>query len=583
MKKRALLSVSDKTGIQDFATGLVDRGWEILSTGGTARALREAGLEVTEVARITGHPEMMEGRVKTLHPAVHAGLLARRDNPDDLAALEAQGYAPIDLVAVNLYPFRETVARHGVTLPEAVEKIDIGGPTMIRSAAKNHKDVWVVVEPGDYAGVLAALDAGGDQGAMKQSLAAKVFRHVSGYDDAIATFLVEAGGHVAAASGAGAATRSTPGAGAAAPSTPGTGIPTEGEGFPESFLAKATRIQSCRYGENPDQAAAFYGFEGFSGGVAGLTQLHGKELSYNNILDLDGALLALSPFAFSPKAAVCIIKHTTPCGLAMGASVEEAYEKALATDPTSAFGSVIAVNRGVNLAAAEAISQLFVECLVAPAFTDGAMEVLTQKKNIRILTLPWNVGPVEREPSGQDWWTEAPEEARVAGRFLAAHSRIPEARVFRSVYGGVLVQGPPNPPYYGIPGEEWKVVTERAPTEAEMNDLRFAWAAVYGVKSNAILLAGNGATLGIGAGQMSRVDASKIAVRKAGEAGLSLEGAALASDAFFPFRDGVDAAAAAGVKAIVEPGGSVRDEEVIGAANEHGIAMVFTGRRLFRH
>jgi len=552
MKKRALLSVSDKTGIQDLARGLVERGWELLSTGGTAKALRDAGLPVLEVAEITGHPEMMEGRVKTLHPAVHAGLLARRDHPGDLAALEEQGYAPIDLVAVNLYPFRETVSKAGVTLAEAVEKIDIGGPTMIRSAAKNHKDVWVVVEPGDYPAVLEALDGKGDVASLKQALAGKVFRHVSDYDDAIANFM-------------------------AAQNEP------EEDGFPEAFRARAKRIQSCRYGENPDQAAAFYGYEGFEGGLAGLTQHHGKELSYNNLLDLDGALQALSPFAFSPKAAVCIIKHTTPCGLAIDDSLEGAYRKALATDPVSAFGSAISVNRQVDEATARALSELFVECLVAPSFTDGALEILTQKKNIRLLSLALSAPASDREPTGEGWWDGADDEVKSAGRFLAAHSRVPEARVFRSVYGGVLVQGPPNPPYYGIPGEAWKVVTERAPTDAEMDDLRFAWAAVYGVKSNAILLAKDGATLGVGAGQMSRVDSSKIAVRKAGEAGLELAGAALASDAFFPFRDGVDAAAEAGVKAIVEPGGSIRDEEVIGAANEHGIAMVFTGRRLFRH
>jgi phosphoribosylaminoimidazolecarboxamide formyltransferase/IMP cyclohydrolase len=554
MKKRALLSVSDKNGIQDFAKGLVSRGWEILSTGGTARALREAGLEVIEVAEITGHPEMMEGRVKTLHPAVHAGLLARRDNPDDLAALEAQGYAPIDLVAVNLYPFRERVAKPDVTLPEAVEKIDIGGPTMIRSAAKNHKDVWVVVEPSDYQAVLGALDGEGDVKALKQALAAKVFRHVSAYDDAIANFLETVGDEDVEA----------------------------GSPFPEMLEVSAVRLQALRYGENPDQAAAFYGYSGFDGGLAGLTQLHGKELSYNNLLDLDGALQALSPFAFSPKPAVGIIKHTTPCGLALGDSLLAAYRKALATDPVSAFGSVISLNRQVDGQTAQALTDLFVECIVAPGFSEEAMETLTHKKNLRLLTLPTGSPPSDLEPD-QAWWTEAPDEVRNAGRFLAAHSRIPKAQVFRSVYGGVLMQGPPNPPYYGLDGEEWKVVTDRAPTEVEMDDLRFAWAAVYGVKSNAILLAKDGGTLGIGAGQMSRVDSSKIAVRKAGEAGLDLTGAALASDAFFPFRDGVDAAAAAGVKAIVEPGGSVRDEEVIAAANEHGIAMVFTGRRLFRH
>ncbi len=563
MKKRALLSVSDKAGIQDFAAGLVERGWELLSTGGTAKALRDADLPVTDVAEITGHPEMMDGRVKTLHPAVHAGLLARRNNLEDLSALAAHGYVLIDLVAVNLYPFRETVAKAGVTLAEAVEKIDIGGPTMIRSAAKNYGDVWVVVDPADYGMVLEAMDGEGDGKALRLELAAKVFRHVSDYDDAIANFLGAAGD----------------GAGAAAAAGKGSGD----AGFPELLYVKAQRRQTLRYGENPDQAAAFYTYPGFEGGLAGLTQLHGKELSYNNLLDLDGALLALSPFAFSPKAAVCIIKHTTPCGLAVGDTPEAAYKKALATDPVSAFGSVISMNRGVDGATAQALSELFVECIVAPAYSADAMEVLTQKKNIRLLTLPGGAAASELEPAGTGWWEAAAPEVRDAARFLAAHSRVPEPQVFRSVYGGVLMQGPPNPPYYGLSGEEWRVVTKRAPTDAEMDDLRFAWAAVYGVKSNAILLARDGATLGIGAGQMSRVDSSKIAVRKAGEAGLDLAGAALASDAFFPFRDGVDAAAEAGVKAIVEPGGSMRDEEVIAAADEHGIAMVFTGRRLFRH
>ncbi len=559
MKQRALLSVSDKTGIQDLARGLVERGWEIVSTGGTARSLREAGIPVVEVAELTGHPEMMDGRVKTLHPAVHAGLLARRDHPDDLAALQGQGYGLIDLVAVNLYPFQETVARPGVTLAEGVEKIDIGGPTMLRSASKNYQDVWVLVDPADYAPVLAALDAGGDSGTLRRKLAAKVFRHTSDYDHAITRFLATASGE-----------------GEVAPAGP------EGP-FPRTLEVRATRIQALRYGENPDQAAAFYAIEGFDGGLAGLTQLHGKELSYNNLLDLDGALQALSPFAFSPRAAVGIIKHTTPCGLAIGDTLEMAYRKALATDPVSAFGSVISVNRPMDLATAQPLSELFVECIVAPGFAPEAFDLLARKKNLRLLSLPASAPPSSREPADAPWWREASDGVRAASRFLAAHSRIPEARVFRSVYGGVLVQAPPNPPFYGIPGEEWRVVTDRVPSDAEMDDLRFAWAAVYGVKSNAILLARDGATLGIGAGQMSRVDSSKIAVRKAAEAGLDLQGAALASDAYFPFRDGVDTAAAAGVKAIVEPGGSVRDEEVIAAANEHGIAMVFSGRRLFRH
>jgi phosphoribosylaminoimidazolecarboxamide formyltransferase/IMP cyclohydrolase len=558
MKKRALLSVSDKTGIQEFARALADKGWELLSTGGTARTIREAGVDVVEVAEVTGHPEMMGGRVKTLHPAVHAGLLARRDNPDDMKALEEQGYGPIDLVAVNLYPFEETVAKAGVTMEEAVEKIDIGGPTMIRSAAKNHDDVWVVVDPEDYALVLEALDGEGEAAELRTALAAKVFRHVSDYDDAIARFL---GSKVDMADA----------------------DVEEAEGMPSALEIRATRRQALRYGENPDQPAAFYGFEAFEGGLAGLTQHHGKDLSYNNFLDLDGALMALSPFAFSSRPAVAIIKHTTPCGLAVADSLEEAYRKALATDNTSAFGSVISLNREVDEGTARALSDLFVECIVAPGFASEAMEILTRKKNLRLLSLPHGAPESEREPTDEEWWSEAADTVRNAARFLSAHSRMPEARVFRSVYGGILVQGPPNPPYYGLTGETWEVVTERPPTEEEMDDLRFAWAAVYGVKSNAILLAKDGATLGIGAGQMSRVDSSKIAVRKAGEAGLDLEGAALASDAFFPFRDGVDAAAEAGVKAIVEPGGSVRDQEVIAAANEHDIAMVFTGRRLFRH
>jgi len=467
---------------------------------------------------------------------------------------------------VNLYPFREPVAKPGVTFEEAVEKIDIGGPTMIRSASKNFRDVWVVVDPEDYGRVLEALDGEGDPAAFRLELAAKVFRHVSDYDDAIAGFL-----------GAGGAP-----SGAAA-SRVGAPAGEEAGRFPPIFQVSANRLQSLRYGENPDQAAAFYGYPGFEGGLAGLTQHHGKELSYNNLLDLDGALLALSPFAFSPKPSVCIIKHTTPCGLAIGDTLEEAYAKALATDPVSAFGSVISVNRTLDRPTAEAMSSLFVECIVAPDFAPDALEVLTQTTNLRLLSLPAGAKASSLEPVGELWWEGASEAVRNAGRFLAAHSRLPEAQVFRSVYGGILIQGPPNPPYYGLHGEDWRAVTERTPTAEETDDLRFAWAAVYGVKSNAILLARGGATLGIGAGQMSRVDSSKIAVRKAGEAGLDLHGAALASDAFFPFRDGVDAAAEAGVKAIVEPGGSVRDEEVIAAANEHGIAMVFTGRRLFRH
>jgi phosphoribosylaminoimidazolecarboxamide formyltransferase/IMP cyclohydrolase len=556
-KPRALLSVSDKTGIQDFARELVARGWEIVSTGGTARAIREADIEVMDIADVTGHPEMMDGRVKTLHPAVHAGLLARRDLPDHMEAMAGQGYQTIDLVAVNLYPFLETIARPDVTLAEAVEQIDIGGPTMIRSAAKNYPFVYVVVDPADYP--LEAIDGGGDPDALRLELATKVFQHTGAYDTAIASYLA------------------VQGEGAEAAEAPAD------EAMPEIFSREMSRVQTLRYGENPAQEASFYAPADGAVGLPALTQLHGKELSYNNFLDLDGSLLALSPFAFSESPAVSIVKHTTPCGLAVGETLEEAYKKALATDPVSAFGSVIALNRAVDVATAEAMSELFVECIVAPEFNDSAMEVLTKKKNLRLMVMPSGTQGFDGEPSGENWWISELDSTRDAARFLAAHSRLPEPVAFRSVYGGLLAQAPPVPPFYGVAGDEWKTVTERAPTEQEMDDLRFAWAAVFSVKSNAILLAKDGATLGIGAGQMSRVDSSKIAVRKAGEAGLQLDGAVLASDAFFPFRDGVDAAAEAGVKAIVEPGGSVRDEEVIEAANEHGIAMVFTGARLFRH
>jgi len=527
--KRALLSVSDKSGIVAFGEALSKRGWELLSTGGTARTLRESGLDVTSVSDVTEHPEMMDGRVKTLHPAIHAGLLARRGRPDDLAALEEQGYAPIDLVAVNLYPFRETVAKGDVTVDEAMEQVDIGGPTMIRAAAKSHRDVCVVVDPTDYDDVVAGLDgAESALAALRRRLAGKAFQHTCSYDAAITRYLASQEDEV--------------------------------ELMPQSLVSSLRRVQTLRYGENPDQQAAFYGYDQ-PAGLAALEQHHGKELSYNNLLDLDGALLSLSPFVPSPGAAVCIIKHTTPCGMGVGDSVAEAYEKALATDPTSAFGSAIAVSRPVDDAAAEAMSKLFIECIVAPGFTDGALATLTKKKNIRLLTFP--------------------EGDAVA--FVRAYGTVPEPRLLRSVYGGMLAQTPPEPPFYAQKDSSWTVATERQPTDAEWDDLRFAWAAIFGVKSNAILLARGGAVLGIGAGQMSRVDSSKIAVRKAGEAGHELAGSVLASDAFFPFRDGVDAAAEAGVKAVVQPGGSIRDDEVIAAADEHGIAMVFTGRRLFRH
>jgi len=508
---RALLSVSDKSGLIDFARGLHSLGWELLSTGGTARAIREANIPVRDVADVTRFPEMLDGRVKTLHPAVHGGLLARRDLPGHMQAIADHGIAPIDLVAVNLYPFRETAARKGVSPDEVIEQIDIGGPSMLRSAAKNFAAVTTVVDPTDYTRVLAVLASGEDDAQLRRRLAAKVFEHTAAYDAAIAGwFAVQ-----------------------------------EGERFPDRLTIALSKAQSLRYGENPGQSAAFY-VERPGAGLAGLVQHGGKELSFNNLLDLEGALLATGPF--SGETCCAIIKHTTPCGLATGASAEEAYRKALACDPVSAFGSVISFSAPVDDAAAEAVSSLFVECVVAPKLSDGAKEILGRKKNLRVL-------------EGTAQWT-------------------PGALDFKRVRGGFLAQERP-PEVIGDAG--WKVVSKRQPTPEEQRDLLFAWRAVASVKSNAIVLARDGATIGIGAGQMSRVDAAFLASHKASLAGHATAGAALGSDAYFPFRDGVDQAAQAGVRAIVQPGGSIRDAEVIGAADEHGMTMVFTGARLFRH
>ncbi len=588
--RRALLSVSDKTGIAELGRALTERGWEVLSTGGTARALAAAGVPVTEVSVVTGHPEMMDGRVKTLHPAIHAGLLARRDQPEDMAEVARQGYAPIDLVAVNLYPFRETVAAPGVTLGEAMENVDIGGPTLIRAAAKNHRDVWVVVDPGDYRAVLEAVEgeefAGSEDGvgtlgsdaeagALRRRLAAKVYREISSYDAAVADYLE------------GSATEDAP------TSHPAFVRPANkvDDSMPPQLTLALTRQSLPRYGENPGQDAGFYAPQGTSQGIAELEQLHGKELSYNNLLDLDGALISLAPFAFALEPAVCIVKHTTPCGLALRPTLAAAFERARATDPVSAFGSVIAVNRPIDRDTASGIGGMFVECVVAPDFTPDSLEVLTEKKNIRLLRFTGSAAPHPAEPLHDGRWMELEDSTRAAARRLAraaGHSGADGdvgSISFRSVYGGVLFQSLPDPPFHDPAAPGWKVVTARGPSEAERADLSFAWAAVAGVKSNAILLARGLATVGIGAGQTSRVDSSRLAVSKAREHGFAgeLEGCALASDAFFPFRDGVDAAAEAGAAAIIQPGGSIRDDEVVAAADEHEIAMVFTGRRLFRH
>jgi phosphoribosylaminoimidazolecarboxamide formyltransferase/IMP cyclohydrolase len=508
---RALLSVSDKSGLLDFARGLHVLGWELLSTGGTARALREAGIPARDVADVTRFPEMLDGRVKTLHPMVHGGLLARRDMPEHMQAIEAHGIAPIDLVAVNLYPFRETVARTGVTPDEVIEQIDIGGPSMLRSAAKNFAAVTTVVDPADYPRVLSALAERVDDVDFRMRLAGKVFEHTAAYDAAIAAWFAG----------------------------------QRGETFPERLTLSLQKAQSLRYGENPGQAAAFY-VERPGAGLAGLTQRGGKELSFNNLLDLEGALLATAPFGVETCCA--IIKHTTPCGLATGRDALDAYRKALACDPVSAFGSVISFTVPVDDAAAEVVSSLFVECVVAPSFSAGALEILGRKKNLRVL-------------EGTAHWDR-------------------QAMDYKRVRGGMLVQ---QRPPAAIDDTSWTVVTKRQPTSEERRDLLFAWRAVASVKSNAIVLARDGATIGIGAGQMSRVDAAFMAVHKAASAGHATTGSSLGSDAFFPFRDGVDQAAEAGVRAIVQPGGSVRDAEVIAAADEHDIAMVFTGTRLFRH
>jgi phosphoribosylaminoimidazolecarboxamide formyltransferase / IMP cyclohydrolase len=547
--RRALLSVSDKSGIEAFARALADRGLELVSTGGTARILRDAGLAVTSVSDITGHAEIMEGRVKTLHPAIHGPLLARRDHPGDVAALEAHGYGRFDVVAVNLYPFRETIARGGVSVDEAMEQVDIGGPTMIRAAAKNHRHVWVAVDPSDYGAIVSALDGTleEDPAALRQRLAARVFRHIATYDATVADFL-EAKAEWGSESGA------------EAEQPHGAGVES---GYPAVRVDRWTLRDTLRYGENPDQRAALYvPAAGTPQGIAAMTKLQGKELSYNNLLDLDGALLSLAPFARTSRAAVAIVKHTTPCGLGVGRTLIEAFDRALATDPVSAFGGIIAVNRPLDGETAERMAGMFLECIVTPALLPEAERILSAKRNLRVLVFP---------------------EGAAVDDLLASQGGASDRGLIRSISGGLLVQEPAVPPFFGVEDPAWKVVTRRTPSDQERGDLAFAWAAIYGVKSNAILLARDGATLGIGAGQMSRVDASRLAVLKAKDQGQALEGAVLASDAFFPFRDGVDAAAEAGVRAIIQPGGSVRDSEVIEAANDHGMAMIFTGRRLFRH
>ena len=524
----ALLSVSDKTGIVEFAQALAQRGVKLLSTGGTARQLQEAGLAVTEVAAHTGSPEILDGRVKTLHPKIHGGLLARRDSAEHLDTLKEHGIDRIDLLVVNLYPFRETIAKAGCTFEDAIENIDIGGPAMLRAAAKNHGTpaggVAVVIDPSDYTRVLAEID---EQGApsygLRLELAAKVYAHTAAYDGAIASYLTSLTAR-----------------------EPAQSESPERSPWPNVLTLQVRRHQELRYGENPHQQAAFYTDHPVRAGLLGsYRQLQGKELSYNNIADADAAWECVRSFQSS---ACVIVKHANPCGVAVGNGPLEAYQQAFKTDPTSAFGGIIAFNRPVDEATALAVSAQFVEVLLAPGYSSEALAVFAAKKNVRVLEVPQGNGHNDLD--------------------------------IKRVGGGWLVQTPDD---FQVPQDAFKVVTTKAPTEEQMRDLMFAWKVAKYVKSNAIVFAANGMTLGVGAGQMSRIDSARIASIKAANAGLNLNNSAVASDAFFPFRDGLDVVADAGATCIIQPGGSVRDDEVIAAANERGLTMVFTGTRHFRH
>jgi phosphoribosylaminoimidazolecarboxamide formyltransferase/IMP cyclohydrolase len=518
--RQALISLSDKRGALEFAQGLAAQGVKLLSTGGTAKLLRDAGLPVTEIGDYTGFPEMLDGRVKTLHPKVHGGILARRDLPEHLATIEQHGIPMIDLVCVNLYPFRETVAKPNVTLEDAIENIDIGGPAMVRSSAKNYAGVAIVTDPEDYAALLSEMQA--NDGALtlatRFGLAKKAFTHTARYDAAIANWLTS----------------------------------LDEENKPQQFSDKLQlafdRVETLRYGENPHQQAAFYRDPTpTAGSIANYKQLQGKELSYNNIADSDAAWECVKTFA---APACVIVKHANPCGVAVDSNLLSAYEKAFKTDSTSAFGGIIAFNGTVDTDIVAAMNERkhFVEVLIAPAFTPAAKEMLASKQNLRVLELPL--------------------------------ANVYHAFELKRVGGGLLVQ---TPDQFNVQASDLKVVTKLAPTAAQIEDLLFAYRVAKFVKSNAIVFCGGGMTLGVGAGQMSRVDSTRIAVIKAQNAGLALAGSCVASDAFFPFRDGIDVLSEAGAKAVIQPGGSMRDEEVIAAADEHGIAMVVTGARHFRH
>ena len=539
----ALISVSDKTGVLEFAQGLHALGVRLLSTGGTARLLQDAGLPVTEVADHTGFPEMLDGRVKTLHPTIHGGLLARREVPEHMQALAAHGIDTIDLLVVNLYPFEATVAKAGCTLADAIENIDIGGPAMVRSAAKNWRDVAVLTDAGQYAGVLAELKAGAIGLKTKFALSVAAFNRVSDYDGAISDYLSAIDFDAAGADG----------------------VPARGL-FPSHSNGRFVKLQDLRYGENPHQQAAFYrDLYPAPGSLVTARQLQGKELSYNNIADADaawecvkqwGAGVSASPGA---AAACVIVKHANPCGVALGTSALDAYQKAFQTDPTSAFGGIIAFNVPVDGAAAEAVSKQFVEVLLAPAFTPEALAVFKAKANVRVLQI--SLGGVQ--PDGATAWARGHNLMEV-----------------KRVGSGLLMQ---TADFHDLKLADLKVVTRQQPTPEQLQDLLFAWKVAQYVKSNAIVFCASGMTLGVGAGQMSRLDSARIASIKAEAAGLSLKGSAVASDAFFPFRDGLDVVIDHGATCVIQPGGSMRDQEVIDAANERGVAMVFTGVRHFRH
>lgn len=522
--RRALLSVSDKTGITEFAQALSARGVELLSTGGTARLLADAGLPVTEVSDYTGFPEMMDGRVKTLHPKVHGGILGRRGTDDEIMAKHQ--ISAIDMVVVNLYPFAETVAKPGCTLEDAVENIDIGGPTMVRSAAKNHKDVAIVVKSSDYSNIIAEMDTGQNSLSFdtRFDLAIKAFEHTAAYDSMIANYF---GQKV----------------------KPYFGDTTQPSGqFPRTLNLNFIKKQDMRYGENSHQNAAFYIEENIQeASISTAVQLQGKALSYNNIADTDAALECVKQF---DKPACVIVKHANPCGVAVADTLLTAYDNAFRTDPTSAFGGIIAFNRELDAkTAAEIIERQFVEVIIAPSVAEDALPVLAAKQNVRVLTCGQWQHPVA-------------------------------ALDFKRVNGGLLVQDRD----LGMVGDnDLKVVSKRQPTEQELKDALFCWKVAKFVKSNAIVYSKNNMTIGVGAGQMSRVYSAKIAGIKAGDEGLEVAGCAMASDAFFPFRDGIDAAAAVGITCVIQPGGSIRDDEVIAAADEHNIAMIFTGMRHFRH